>query len=75
MKSYGAIEGRVQTITNRGGLRFDLCDTLHNNAVACYVEEGKEALLREIWGKSVVVEGEISRDRCSGLRIFLLLGG
>lgn len=65
-KSYGAIEGKVQTLTNRAGLRFNLYDTLHDHAVACYVEEGKEALLREIWGQTAVVEGEISRDRFSG---------
>lgn len=66
VKSYGAIEGRVQTLSNRKGLRFNLYDTLHDRAVSCYLQEGKEDLMREVWGKRVVVKGEISRERLSG---------
>lgn len=66
VRSYGAIEGIVQTLTNRKGLRFNLYDTLHDRAVSCYVQEGKEDLMREIWGKRASVEGEVSRESVSG---------
>ena len=66
VQSLGAIECKVQTLSNRKGLRFNLYDTLHDRSVACYVEEGKEDLLREIWGKRATVEGEVSRDKVTG---------
>ncbi|MBI4289655.1 MAG: hypothetical protein HY671_14660 [Chloroflexi bacterium] len=66
VQSVGAIEGRVQTLSNRKGLRFNLYDTLRDRCVSCYVDEGKEDLLREIWGKRTIVEGEITRDALSG---------
>lgn len=66
MKSFGAIEGRIQTLSNRKGLRFVLFDTLHDRAVSCYLSEGQEERLREIWGKRAIVEGEISREKNSG---------
>jgi len=66
VKSLGAIEGRVQTLSNRKGLRFNLYDTLHDRAVSCYLQEGKEDLMREIWGKRAIVEGEVNRDAITG---------
>lgn len=66
VKSLGAIEGRVQTLSNRKGLRFNLYDTLHDRAVSCYLQEGKEDLMREVWGKRAIVEGEINRDAITG---------
>lgn len=64
--AIGAIEGRVQTLTNRKGLRFTLFDALHDRSVSCYIEEGRQEIMREIWGKRAIVEGEISRDIVSG---------
>ena len=66
MKSLGAIEGRVQTLSNRKGLRFVLFDTLNDRAVSCYLSEGQEEQMREIWGKRAIVEGEISREKDTG---------
>lgn len=66
VKSYGAVEGRVQTLTNRRGLRFNLYDTLHDRSVSCYLQEGKEELIREVWGKRAIIEGEITREQVSG---------
>src|SRR5207253_2344141 len=45
---YGAVEGRIQTLTNRGSLRFTLYDTHNDKAVSCYVAEGKEDQLRDV---------------------------
>lgn len=66
IKSIGAIEGRVQTLSNRKGLRFTLFDTLHDKAISCYLKEGQEELMREAWGKRVLIHGEISRDSETG---------
>ncbi len=66
IKSFGAIEGRIQTLSNRKGLRFVLFDTLNDRAVSCYLSEGQEEKMRESWGKRAMVEGEISRERETG---------
>jgi hypothetical protein len=64
--AYGAVEGRVQTLSNRGGLRFTLYDLLHDKAVSCYLREGHEGMMRDAWGKIAVVEGIVSRDPVTG---------
>lgn len=64
--AYGAIEGRVQTLSNRGGLRFTLYDLLHDRAVSCYLQEGHEEVMRDAWGKVAVVEGWVSREPLTG---------
>jgi hypothetical protein len=64
--SLGGIHGRVQALSNRGGLRFTIYDLLYDKAIGCYIAEGKEELLRNIWGKLAVVEGMITRDPVSG---------
>jgi hypothetical protein len=64
--AFGAIEGRVQTLSNRGGLRFTLYDTLNDKAVSCYLADGHEDVMRDAWGRRAVVEGWVSRDPMSG---------
>jgi hypothetical protein len=63
---YGAIEGRVQTLSNRGGLRFSLYDLLYNKAVSCYLTEGNEETMRDAWGRVALVEGLVKRDPGTG---------
>ena len=58
--SIGAITGTIQTLSNRGGLRFNLYDTLHDKAVACYLAPGQEELMREAWGQRARVSGRVS---------------
>jgi hypothetical protein len=65
-RTYGTIEGRIQTLTNRKGLRFTLYDTLNDRAVSCYLQESQEDLMREIWGKRAIIEGELTREQRSG---------
>jgi hypothetical protein len=60
--TYGAVEGRVQTLTSRGGLRFTLYDTFHDKAVSCYLQEDYEDAMRDVWGKRAIVEGRVTRD-------------
>ena len=64
--AYGAVEGRVQTLSNRGGLRFTLFDLLHDRAVSCYLKEGYEDIMRNAWGRVAAVAGWISRDPATG---------
>lgn len=51
ISAYSAIEGVVQTLTSRRGLRFTLFDSLHDQAVSCYLEDGQEELMRGVWGR------------------------
>ena len=64
--SVGAITGRVQTLSNRSGLRFNLYDNVHDAAVACYLGPGQEEIMREAWGNRATVVGRISRDPMTG---------
>ena len=64
--AFGGVQGRIQTLTNRGGLRFTLYDTLHDKAVGCYLAEGQEESMRDLWGRLAVVEGAVTRDIRSG---------
>lgn len=64
--AYGVIEGRVQTVSNRGRLRFTLYDSLHDRAVSCYLEEGYEDIVRDAWGKRALVHGVVRRDQLTG---------
>ena len=65
-RSVGAITGRIQTLSNRGGLRFNLYDAVHDRAVGCYLNPGQEELMREVWGRRARVSGSISRELPSG---------
>lgn len=58
----GAIEGRIQTLSNRRSLHFTLYDTLNDRAVSCYLKPGDESMIQKFWGSRAVVEGVIRRD-------------
>ena len=64
--AIGAVTGRVQTLSNRAGLRFNLYDTVHDKAVACYLAQGQEELMREVWGRPARVSGRVSREVATG---------
>ena len=64
--AYGAVSGQVETLARRNSLRFVLYDVLHNKAVSCYVAEGEEERMRDIWGRFVTVEGLVTRDPLDG---------
>lgn len=63
----GIVTGRVQTLSNRGSLRFSLYDAIHDKAVSCYLQPGQEEQMREAWGHRVRVSGHITRDAKSGV--------
>ena len=64
--AYGALEGRIQTLRSRWGLRFTLYDVLYDRAVSCYLEVGMEPIMREAWGKRAIIEGLVTRDPSTG---------
>lgn len=66
LHAYGAVEGRIQTLTSRGGLRFVLYDSLFGKAVYCYLKAGGEDLMRGAWDRRAVVEGWVSREPVTG---------
>lgn len=66
VSSYGAVSGRIQTLSSRGGLRFVLYDLVYDKAISCYLASEQEELMRGMWGRLATVEGWVTRDRTSG---------
>ena len=64
--AYGAVEGRIETLTSRRDLRFTLFDTVFDRGVTCALTEERRDLLRDAWGQRAIVEGWVSRDPFSG---------
>ncbi len=64
--AIGAITGRVQTLTNRSRLRFNLYDSIFDKAVACYLSPGQEELMRTAWGRRARVSGRVYREASTG---------
>ena len=64
--SIGSITGRVETLSSRGSLRFNLYDSVFDRAIPCYVTKGQEERMREAWGKLARVSGHISREPGGG---------
>ena len=62
LAAVGAIVGRIQSLSNRGGLRFNLYDAIFDKAVVCYLEDGQEDRMREIWGRRARVVGTVYRE-------------
>jgi len=66
LAAHGAVLGRVQTLTNRGSLRFTLYDILHDKAVSCYLQDGQQDLMRDAWDQVALVKGWVKRDPRTG---------
>ena len=64
--AFGAIEGRIQTLTNRVSLRFTLFDAFYDRAVSCYLDEGNDDIIREAWGRRATIEGLVAREPDDG---------
>lgn len=64
--TYGAVTGRVQTLSSRSRLRFTLYDRLYDKPVSCYLAEGSESQMRNAWDRVATVEGLVSRDPPTG---------
>lgn len=64
--AYGAVEGRVQTLTSRDSLRFTLYDAVHDRAVACYLDEDHHDMMRNAWDRRAIIEGQVTRESLTG---------
>jgi hypothetical protein len=64
--AYGSVTGRVQTLSSRNSLRFVVYDHIHDRAVSCYLVEGRESMMRQMWDRVATVEGWVSRDPVTG---------
>lgn len=62
----GSVRGKVQSLSNREGLRFTLYDDLDDRAVSCYLQKGMEEVMRDAWGKHAIVEGMVRRNLSTG---------
>lgn len=64
--SIGAITGRVQAMSNRSRLSFNLYDDVLDRRVTCHLEPGQEDMMREAWDRRVSVSGRITRNSATG---------
>jgi hypothetical protein len=64
--AFGTVEGRVETLRSRHRLSFTLYDSINDEAVYCLLRPEQVELVRNAWGKRVIVEGWVERDPASG---------
>lgn len=64
--ALGSVRGRVQTISNRQGLKFTLYDHILDYPISCYMQSGQENQMLGIWGELAIVSGLITRDKETG---------
>jgi hypothetical protein len=64
--ALGSVRGRVQTISDRQSLYFNLYDSVFDDAVRCTVLLEQQEMLRDIWGKEVIVTGTVTRNPDTG---------
>lgn len=63
VSAYDEIQGQIETISSRNGLRFVLYDSLFDRAVTCYVGDARDDLdLAQFFGHKVRVMGLVTRD-------------
>lgn len=61
--AYGSIEGRLQTISDRGTYQFVVFDSLTQKGVNCFVPEARFPDAHAAFGKRVGVTGEMKYDK------------
>ena len=66
VETYGAIRGKLQSVSSRSGLKVVLYDELFDKAVRCSLTKEQHETVRELWDKHVIVEGLVRRDRITG---------
>lgn len=68
LTAFGSVRGRVQAMSSHGSLRFTLYDMHEDRGISCYLTEDEDAeqKMLGLWGKTVEVEGKITRDFDSG---------
>ena len=64
--SFGAVEGVVETLAWRRGVRFVVYPVDEARGVPCYMSTEDEAKMAQLWRKRVRVEGLVRRDSATG---------
>jgi len=64
--NFGAVRGRVQSMTSRRKLRFTLYDLIEDRGISCYLATGSEEIMRDAWGRIAMVEGLVKRNPETG---------
>ena len=62
-QAYGSVEGRLQTITERGTFQFVVFDALTDRGINCFVPQEKFKEAHGAFGKRVNVSGVVQYDR------------
>lgn len=60
--SLGTVRGRVETLSRRTGLSFNLYELTTDSAVKCYMDPDDEETMRSVWGRVADVTGTVRRD-------------
>ncbi len=60
--ALGTVRGRIETLSRRKKLSFNLYELTTDSAIQCYLEPGLEDTMRDVWGHVADVTGMISRD-------------
>jgi len=61
-ETFGGARGNAQSISDRQGFHFTLYDYNDDHAIYCSYPNGTREEMRNIWGKTVYVEGIVTRD-------------
>lgn len=61
LRAFGSIQGTVDTLSRRYGLKFVIYDDLFDRAVYCFLKRGQEDRVRDFWGEKVIVSGTVYR--------------
>jgi hypothetical protein len=66
IKDYGTIEGRLESMSRRGGPHFFVFDALTDEAVRCYIREEKMHDVLGAFGRRVAVSGLVRYRKTNG---------
>ncbi|MEW5910958.1 MAG: hypothetical protein AB1814_00195 [Thermodesulfobacteriota bacterium] len=67
-EDYGSVEGRLQVVSERGGLQFKIYEPIHDNAIKCFIDNDMLSQAINSFGKRVEVYGLI-RYRADGVEV------
>jgi hypothetical protein len=62
-QAYGSIEGRLQTITERGTFQFVVYEALSDRGINCFIPQEKFKEAHAAFGKRVSISGVVQYDR------------
>ena len=67
LDSFGALEGVVETLARRRGMRLVVYPDNEAGGIPCFVTPEHEARMPDLWGKRVRVEGLLRRNGETGM--------